>query len=575
VFGLKPKPKFCAANKNSRAQARIQNYLQGKIMLENALNNPTLSDAEKRTVQQQAQIKGIGAALGLLGGLLQAARERYRALDAKIERMEAKEERRWQQARTPARPAFDMAKWKQQDYAESARWEQQQAYQAYRQGEWAEPQPQKPAGLSLSKPWWQKAGDWLQQKVVQPVQQAVPKVMNWVDQHQREIAIGIGIAAGVAAVVLSGGAATPLVAAAWVVGSAVVAGGVAAAGTVGLNAYFHRPLGTNVLQNLGYAAGAAAVTATAGFALAGGVVQQGLYAVGNTATRLCVIHPTACARVGAAFTLWDKVEDLGLQAKLVLQTWQRDPRAADTALELQLERLDNTPGNTTFREIYENAIALFERHSDEAAQIAGVIMRHGDDVLDAANDGVLRVRPAVAADVAEELRITTGRNVWFSKNGTIYISRSTHSGIESVARLEMAVKSGTGDDVINQLIEEVAAASTRGSGQRVVLGAWRQGGGYIGEAMENGGIFFDTGDEVWEALRKNGVDPWLVNEAFLRRQLETGVKSIEFVGEDVLDVINNPSTKQTYRAAEIRWLLNNAANYGYSRVGNRWVRTTP
>jgi len=112
-------------------------------MLQNALNNSTLSDAEKRTVQQQAQTKGIGAGLGLLGGLLQAARERYRALEAKIERMEAEEERRWQQARTPAIPAFDMAQWKQQDYAESARWEQQQAYQRYRQGEWAEPQPQK------------------------------------------------------------------------------------------------------------------------------------------------------------------------------------------------------------------------------------------------------------------------------------------------------------------------------------------------------------------------------------------------------------------------------------------------
>jgi hypothetical protein len=74
--------------------------------------------------------------------MVQAARERYRALDAKIEREEAEEERRWQQARTPARPAFDMAKWKQQDYAESARCEQQQAYQRYRQGEWADPQPQ-------------------------------------------------------------------------------------------------------------------------------------------------------------------------------------------------------------------------------------------------------------------------------------------------------------------------------------------------------------------------------------------------------------------------------------------------
>jgi hypothetical protein len=64
------------------------------------------------------------------------------AMDAKMERMEAEEERRWQQAHTPARPAFDMAQWKQQDYAESARWEQQQSYQRYRQGEWADPQPQ-------------------------------------------------------------------------------------------------------------------------------------------------------------------------------------------------------------------------------------------------------------------------------------------------------------------------------------------------------------------------------------------------------------------------------------------------
>ena len=74
--------------------------------------------------------------------------------------MEAEEERRWQPVRTPASPAFDMAKWKQQDYAESARWEQRQAYQRYRQGEWAEPQPQKKSsGSSLSRPWWQRTID--------------------------------------------------------------------------------------------------------------------------------------------------------------------------------------------------------------------------------------------------------------------------------------------------------------------------------------------------------------------------------------------------------------------------------
>ena len=44
-----------------------------------------------------------------------------------------------------------MAKWKQQDYAESARWEQQQAYQRYRQGEWAEP-PKTPTPTATPTP---------------------------------------------------------------------------------------------------------------------------------------------------------------------------------------------------------------------------------------------------------------------------------------------------------------------------------------------------------------------------------------------------------------------------------------
>jgi hypothetical protein len=75
--------------------------------------------------------------------------------------MEAEEDRRYQQqARAHAIPAFDMAKWKQQDYAGSARWEQQQAYQRYRQRERAEPQPQKKSsGSSLSRPWWQRTID--------------------------------------------------------------------------------------------------------------------------------------------------------------------------------------------------------------------------------------------------------------------------------------------------------------------------------------------------------------------------------------------------------------------------------
>ncbi|GAB4465982.1 MAG: hypothetical protein Kow0070_28690 [Anaerolineales bacterium] len=321
----------------------------------------------------------------------------------------------WIEQQEAADAAFLQQMQAEQERRDEEAQARQQAWESYRAGERAEYAIPACTAPEPPKPWWQRAGEWVQQKVVQPVQQAIPKVMNWVDRHQPEIALGIGIAAGVAAVVLSGGAATPLVAAAWVAGSAAVAGGVVAAGTVGLNAYFHRPLTTNLWRNVGYAAGAAAVTATAGFLLSGGVVQQGLYSVGNAATRLCITHPSGCARVGAALELWDKVEDIGLQAKLAIQTAQGDPRAAETALELQLERLDNTPGNTTFREVQEALSTLVGRHGDDVAQLVGrfgmegakLLAKHQDDGveflgrhLDEAEDVSRYVSNVVEVDLA-------------------------------------------------------------------------------------------------------------------------------------------------------------------------------
>jgi len=93
--------------------------------------------------------------------------------------------------------------------------------------------------------------------------------------------------------------------------------------------------------------------------------------------------------------------------------------------------------------------------------------------------------------------------------------------------------------------------------------------------MENGGIFFDTGDEVWEALRKSGVDPWLVNEAFLRRQLEAGVKRVDFASGNVWDTLLDPSLMTSYRVKELQWMLDNANKYGYELVGNSWIRKIP
>jgi hypothetical protein len=148
--------------------------------------------------------------------------------------------------------------------------------------------------------------------------------------------------------------------------------------------------------------------------------------------------------------------------------------------------------------------------------------------------------------------------------------------MDSVLQLKAAVANGADETTVNRLIDQVAAATTHGGGGRVVLGAWLKGDGYIGDAVENGGIFFDTGDDVWKVLKEleeSGIEPWRINEAFLRQQLQDGVERIEFVGDDILDVINSTdiSVRNSYRAKEIKWLLEKAKDYGYVNVGNSWV----
>ena len=77
--------------------------------------------------------------------------------------------------------------------------------------------------------------------------------LDWIDQHQAEVALGLGVAVGIGAIIISGGIAAPLVAAAWVAGAAVVAVGTVAAGTVGLNLHYGREWKTNLLRNVALA----------------------------------------------------------------------------------------------------------------------------------------------------------------------------------------------------------------------------------------------------------------------------------------------------------------------------------
>jgi len=127
-----------------------------------------------------------------------------------------------------------------------------------------------------------------------------------------------------------------------------------------------------------------------------------------------------------------------------------------------------------------------------------------------------------------------------------------------------------------RLVKALAEQSTHGSGARVVLGNWIEGGGYVAEAQKNGGIYYETASGVWDALGKNDALAWAANEQFLRNQLEAGkVQRFQFwSGEKVADVLNNPALAEAFRRREIEFLNKYGPRYGYyfDEAANAWIR---
>ncbi|HKP39623.1 hypothetical protein [Mycobacterium sp.] len=157
-----------------------------------------------------------------------------------------------------------------------------------------------------------------------------------------------------------------------------------------------------------------------------------------------------------------------------------------------------------------------------------------------------------------------------------------------------AVASNLNDAFVNgqptvDLARQVADLSTHhmpgppdtGIADRVVLGKWAgMDDGYIGEARANGGIYFDTGSDTWDAIGHGLSRPdtdalgWQVNEQFLRTQMESQVGRIDYI----LDHEKYASLEDmaidragSFSAMEVAFLSENAASYGYQRVGESWV----
>ncbi len=140
---------------------------------------------------------------------------------------------------------------------------------------------------------------------------------------------------------------------------------------------------------------------------------------------------------------------------------------------------------------------------------------------------------------------------------------------------------GLARDVADLSTHRIASpVNDAGSADRVVLGKWAgKEDGYIGEALRNGGVYYDTGPETWEALcaglndAQSNALAWSVNEQFLIHQMENRVGRIEFVLPEEFDSVEQLASvrRLSFSALEINFLKENAGAYGYRQHANVWT----
>jgi hypothetical protein len=465
--------------------------------------------------------------------------------DIKIAHLEAEEETRRIASQIEAKKEAEEKKNTEELKAGLAAY-----YNATRQGESTTYAPAK-------KTWWQKS-------------------LDWIDNHQAEIALGLGVVVGVGAILLSGGLATPLVAAAWTAGAAAVAISATAVGTVALNVHYGRDWNDNLVRNVAIAGGTAAVVTGGWFLLQSATTGIGAYCAANT---------TTCSRIEPVFNTIDTVEETWLSAKLAYQTWRNDPAAADTAVELETEHLDGgMPGNSVVKELdkelaelSDDALYLIEQHSDD---ILPLLLKYQDDAVDIINaygdEGIailqkygdeavelvknygtpaVKVLGSVDPKAAEKLLKTLDDDV------LEYALKQKSDAVEALSLwsaedlethgAELALRAEKDAKVLSDvktliksrpidpehltheqraLIEAIAANSTQyADGGQVVLGKWIDiSNGFVETANDTGSVHYNPHPEMWNLLgglgRENrGEVAWLINQQVVQTGINKGL----------------------------------------------------
>jgi len=107
---------------------------------------------------------------------------------------------------------------------------------------------------------------------------------------------------------------------------------------------------------------------------------------------------------------------------------------------------------------------------------------------------------------------------------------------------------------------------------RLILG---EQGDVLREAAANGGVHIVLNPGVLQALQQGGIDPYVIHEQGVKKQMDEKIPRIDFIQADVDALFNEWKGKSLDKAPEyvrlIFWLKDNASTHGYEQHGNSWL----
>jgi hypothetical protein len=95
------------------------------------------------------------------------------------------------------------------------------------------------------------------------------------------------------------------------------------------------------------------------------------------------------------------------------------------------------------------------------------------------------------------------------------------------------------------------------------------------EALATGAIYIEMHPEVLKMLQQKSIDPYLIYEEGVRKQIEAKISRIDFIGTNVDEALQiwdgKPQTQTPIHVRLAQWLKVNAKIHGYEQIGNSWV----